>query len=90
MSPPIPACSRSLKKLLVLNGTQYPSLLSDEYTNAGQYAAIHSIPPQCQHQLAKNLVYHIAMQTDANANFSPAVHRKAPGSSVWAISTRTV
>ena len=56
------------KKLPVLNGQQYQALLNDEYTNAG------STPPNLSGYTANNnwqdLVYHQAMQTGANANFS--------------------
>jgi len=56
------------KKLPVLNGQQYATLLQDEYTNAG------STPPNLSGYTANNnwqdLIYHTAMQTGANANFS--------------------
>ena len=58
-----------LKKLPVLNGTQYLSLMNDEYTNAGN--TLPSIPSYLNANTDwQNLVYHTAMQTDANANFS--------------------
>ena len=58
-----------LKKLPVLNGTQYLSLPSDEYTNAG--STLPSIPSYLNANTNwQNLVYHTAMQTGANANFS--------------------
>jgi TonB-dependent starch-binding outer membrane protein SusC len=58
-----------LKKLPVLNGSQYISLINDEYTNAG--ATPPTIPSsENANNNWQNLVYHQAMQTGANANFS--------------------
>jgi TonB-dependent starch-binding outer membrane protein SusC len=58
-----------LKKLPVLNGAQYVSLLNDEYTNAG--ATPPTIPSyENADNNWQNLVYHTAMQTGANASFS--------------------
>jgi TonB-linked SusC/RagA family outer membrane protein len=58
-----------LKKLPVLNGQQYLSLLTDEYTNAG--SPLPSIPSSLKaNNNWQDLVYHSAMQTGANANFS--------------------
>ena len=57
------------KKLSVLDGAQYRSLLQDEYTNAGQ-----TVPTFPSDFTANNnwqdLVYHTAVQTGANASFS--------------------
>ena len=58
-----------LKKLPVLNGPQYVSLLTDEYTNAG--STLPAIPSSLNaNNNWQNLVYHTANQTGANANFS--------------------
>src|SRR5258708_6820696 len=57
------------KKLPVLNGPQYLSLLKDEYTNAGQ--SVPSIPAfDNANNNWQDLVYHSAVQTGANATFS--------------------
>jgi TonB-dependent starch-binding outer membrane protein SusC len=57
------------KKLDVLNGPQYLSLLHDEYANAGQ--SVPSIPSvDNANNNWQNLVYHTAKQTGANATFS--------------------
>jgi TonB-linked SusC/RagA family outer membrane protein len=59
---------RITKKLPVLNGQQYLDLLNEEYTNAGQ------TPPNLSGYTGNNnwqdLIFHTAMQTSANANFS--------------------
>jgi TonB-linked SusC/RagA family outer membrane protein len=56
------------KKLPVLNGSQYLDLINEEYTNAGQ------TPPNLSGYTGnsnwQDLIYHTAMQTSANANFS--------------------
>ncbi len=56
------------KKLPMLDGTQYVDLINEEYTNAGQ------TPPNLStyngNSNWQDLVYHTAMQTSANANFS--------------------
>ncbi|HEV3413064.1 MAG TPA: TonB-dependent receptor [Puia sp.] len=58
-----------VKKLPVLNGSQYLSLLTDEYANAG--STLPSIPSSLNaNNNWQNLVYHTANQTGANANFS--------------------
>ena len=58
-----------LKKLPVLNGTQYLSLMSDEYANAS--ATEPTIPSYLNaNNNWQNQIYRTAMQTDANANFS--------------------
>ena len=58
-----------LKKLPVLNGAQYLSLMNDEYANAS--ATEPTIPSYLNANTNwQNLVYHTAMQTGANANFS--------------------
>ena len=57
------------KKLPVLNGSQYLSLLQDEYTNAGK--SVPSIPSAfTANNNWQDLVYHTAVQTGANASFS--------------------
>jgi len=57
------------KKLPVLSGPQYLSLMTDEYTNAGQ--AVPSIPSAfTANNNWQDLVYHSAVQTGANASFS--------------------
>jgi len=58
-----------LKKLPVLNGPQYVSLLTDEYNNAG--STLPTIPSSLKaNNNWQDLVYHTANQTGANANFS--------------------
>jgi TonB-linked SusC/RagA family outer membrane protein len=56
------------KKLPVLNGQQYGTLINEEYTNAGQ------TPPNLSTYTGnsnwQDLIYHTAMQTSASANFS--------------------
>ena len=56
------------KKLPVLNGSQYVDLINEEYTNAGQ------TPPNLStyngNSNWQDLIYHTAMQTSGNANFS--------------------
>ena len=57
------------KKLKMLNGTQYLSLMNDEYTNAG--TALPNIPSTfTANNNWQDLVYHTAPQTGANASFS--------------------
>ncbi len=57
------------KKLPVLNGTQYLSLMQDEYTNAG--STLPAIPSSfTANNNWQDLIYHTAQQTGANASFS--------------------
>ncbi|HUB60872.1 MAG TPA: TonB-dependent receptor [Puia sp.] len=58
-----------LKKLPVLSGPQYLSLMTDEYTNAG--SSLPTIPAyETANNDWQNQVYHKAWQTDVNAGFS--------------------
>jgi TonB-linked SusC/RagA family outer membrane protein len=56
------------RKLPVLNGAQYQSLLTDEYNNAG--STVPNLSGYTANNDWQDLIYHTAMQTSANADFS--------------------
>jgi TonB-linked SusC/RagA family outer membrane protein len=56
------------KKLPVLDGQQYVALINEEYKNAGQTPPVLS--GYTGNSNWQDLIYHTAMQTGANANFS--------------------